>query len=82
MTTFNRKPTPEEFDAGGASKPAQLPALDPKAEPKRGYNLRLNDYELAELERMAKEDDTSMQRLMRRVLRNYIRNRNGTKKAS
>ena len=82
--TFQKLPkmTPEEFDNGGASKPEKPPALDPKARPKRAVNVRLNDYELHHLARLAGDEDTSMQRLIRRCIRNFIKHHSGTRKAS
>ncbi|HKO91108.1 MAG TPA: hypothetical protein VJU61_08150 [Polyangiaceae bacterium] len=87
MTTFQRQPkadpeaapapklTAEEWEnqAANGDKPAPEPELDPNAPPTRATNLRLNEYELRELERGAKREDTSMQRLLRRIVRNYIK---------
>lgn len=77
---FQQRPkTAEEWEneAAAGNKPARL---DRNAPPKRGLHLRVNDYELAELERIAKLEDCSIQRLMRRALRNLIKSAKRTAK--
>ena len=49
---------------------AELPwaALDPKAKPTSGINLRLNEYQLALLRFVAKHEDRSQQQVTKRML--------------
>lgn len=51
--------------------PAKAPAvkgLDPKAKPSKGLNLRLNEYELALLHKVAVSEDRSVQKVIKRIL--------------
>lgn len=43
-------------------------SLDPNAKPTKGINLRLNDYELEMLHRVAALEDRSVQKVIKRIL--------------
>ncbi len=57
----------DRFVAGASHREAPA-ALDPGAKPTLGINLRLNEYELDLLRRLAKADDRSIQRTIKRLL--------------
>ena len=59
------------FAAGAAQRLESVPdasELDPKAKPTNGINLRLNDYELAMVRRVAVAQDRSIQKTIKRFL--------------
>ena len=61
----------EQFASGAGTRSLEtLPwaALDPKAKPTSGINLRLNDYELAVLRFLAEAEDRSIQKTIKRLL--------------
>ncbi|MDH5675251.1 MAG: hypothetical protein OEZ06_24235 [Myxococcales bacterium] len=83
MSKFNRAKRPStepeglaEFAAGAAVRSLQEPqppakpweGLDPAAKPSKGFNVRLNEYELALLRYVAERDGRSAQKTIKRVL--------------
>lgn len=71
--------TPEPVALPVVPKKPSVPweGLDPTEEPERGFHVRVNAYEFALLDHLARLDDTSKQRLCRRVLRAYAEERLG-----
>jgi hypothetical protein len=54
----------------------QAAMVDPrKAKPAHGLHVRVNSYELEQLQAAALDEDTSLQRLLRRLVRSYIEKR-------
>jgi hypothetical protein len=62
--------------AARKAKPTKTAEVDPrKAKPTHGLHVRVNDYELEQLQAAALDDDTSIQRLVRRLVREHIEKR-------
>ncbi len=72
------KPVPdaravEQFASGASTRAVTTErrpwdGLDPKAKPTSGINLRLNEYELAMLRHIARAEDRSIQKTIKRLL--------------
>ena len=50
------------------SQASGVDGMDPDAKPTKGLNLRLNEYELALLHKVAESEDRSVQKVIKRIL--------------
>jgi hypothetical protein len=82
---FSRRPdgaaaSPKVVDQVLGEEADQTHRLDPLAEPAKGMHVRFNEYELDWLTRLAKREDTSKQRYIRKLVRMQIEAQSRTKK--
>lgn len=69
-----RPPKPASGKAWEESAPSLGPTdhLDSTAPPTKGLHVRFNEWELAELGRVGDMNQTSKQRIVRRIVRNWL----------
>lgn len=85
MTRFPRREAPKdplEWAEQAEKRPMELVAQNPKAKPTHGLHVRLNAYELSQLTAIAVDEDTSLQKLIRKLVKERIeRSLSGTKRS-
>lgn len=64
--------TAEQWAAEADGSKEEIAPAFKREKPSHAFHLRVNGYELASLQAFAAEDDTSLQRLVRKIVREYI----------